>query len=101
MKRTLILSLSALLLASSMTACGNGTAKETDMEEIDLVCMRIAELVPLCATIFSFIYGIRNFFKKGKPNFFRRYGQMLQTVLRCLMRGAKSWTKINTLLKIH
>lgn len=39
------------------------------MEEIDLVCMWIAELVPLCATVFSFIYGIRNFFKKGKPLF--------------------------------
>ena len=39
------------------------------MEEIDLVCMWIAELVPLCATIFSFIYGIRKFFKKGKPLF--------------------------------
>ena len=39
------------------------------MENIDLVCMWIAELVPLCATLFAFIYGIKNFFKKGKPLF--------------------------------
>ena len=31
--------------------------------------MRIAELVPLSATLFSFIYGLSNFFKKGKPLF--------------------------------
>ena len=39
------------------------------MENINLVCAWIAELVPLSATLFSFIYGIRNFFKKGKPLF--------------------------------
>lgn len=39
------------------------------MEGIDLICMWIAELVPLCATLFSFVYGIINFFKKGKPLF--------------------------------
>ena len=39
------------------------------MEGIDLICMWIAELVPLTATLFSFIYGLRNFFKKGKPLF--------------------------------
>lgn len=39
------------------------------MERIDLICMWIAELVPLSATLFSFIYGLRNFFKKGKPLF--------------------------------
>jgi hypothetical protein len=31
--------------------------------------MWIGELVPLCATLFSFIYGLCNFFKKGKPLF--------------------------------
>ena len=31
--------------------------------------MWIAELVPLCATLFSFIYGLNKFFKKGKPLF--------------------------------
>ncbi len=39
------------------------------MEGIDLICMWIAELVPLCATLFSFIYGVNKFFKKGKPLF--------------------------------
>ena len=39
------------------------------MGDIDLICMWIAELVPLCATLFSFIYGINKFFKKGKPLF--------------------------------
>lgn len=39
------------------------------MENIDLICMWIAEIVPLAATLFSFIYGLRNFFKKGKPLF--------------------------------
>lgn len=39
------------------------------MEGIDLICMWIAELVPLGATLFSFVYGISKFFKKGKPLF--------------------------------
>ena len=39
------------------------------MGDIDLICMWIAELVPLCATLFSFIYGVNKFFKKGKPLF--------------------------------
>ena len=39
------------------------------MDSIDLICMWIAELVPLCATLFSFVYGINKFFKKGKPLF--------------------------------
>ena len=39
------------------------------MERIDLICIWIAELIPLSATLFSFIYGLRNFFKKGKPLF--------------------------------
>ena len=39
------------------------------MEGADLICMWIAELVPLSATLFSFIYGLNKFFKKGKPLF--------------------------------
>ena len=31
--------------------------------------MWIAELLPLAATLFSFIYGVNKFFKKGKPLF--------------------------------
>ena len=39
------------------------------MEGFDLVCLWTTELLPLCATLFSFIYGLNNFFKKGKPLF--------------------------------
>ena len=39
------------------------------MYTTSLVCMWIAELVPLAATLFSFIYGARKFFKKGTPLF--------------------------------
>ena len=39
------------------------------MENIDLICIWIAEIVPLSATLFSFIYGLNKFFKKGKPLF--------------------------------
>ena len=39
------------------------------MEGIDRLCIWIAELVPLTATLFSFIYGLNKFFKKGKPLF--------------------------------
>ena len=39
------------------------------MEGIDLVCLWTAELVPLSATMFSFVYGLNKFFKKGKPLF--------------------------------
>ena len=35
----------------------------------DLICLWIAELVPLSATLFSFAYGLKHFFKKGKPLF--------------------------------
>ena len=37
------------------------------MNDMDLVCLWIAELVPLGATLFSLIYGLKHFFKKGKP----------------------------------
>ena len=39
------------------------------MEDVDLICMWIAELVPLFAALGSFIYGLNKFFKKGKPLF--------------------------------
>lgn len=39
------------------------------MENQNLICMWIAELVPLSAALFSFIYGLNKFFKKGKPLF--------------------------------
>ena len=42
---------------------------EIKMEELDILCLWIAELIPLSATLFSFIYGLNKFFKKGKPLF--------------------------------
>ena len=36
---------------------------------MNLICMWIGELVPLSATMFSFVYGLNHFFKKGKPLF--------------------------------
>ena len=39
------------------------------MIDADTVCIWIAEIVPLLATLFSLIYGLRYFFKKGKPLF--------------------------------
>ena len=37
------------------------------MGHMDRVCMLIAALAPLAATIFSLVYGLKYFFKKGKP----------------------------------
>ena len=39
------------------------------MMTLKTLCIGIAELVPLLATLFSFIYGLKYFFKKGKPLF--------------------------------
>ena len=39
------------------------------MGEEYLMFYWLAEIIPLAATIFSFIYGLKNFFKKGKPLF--------------------------------
>ena len=36
---------------------------------LEILCIAIAELVPLLATLISLIYGLRHFFKKGKPLF--------------------------------
>ena len=38
-----------------------------EIEIIDIVCLWIAELVPLATALFSAFYGIKYFFKKGKP----------------------------------
>ena len=37
------------------------------MNKVDIISIMIAELVPLAATLFSLIYGLKHFFKKGKP----------------------------------
>ena len=39
------------------------------MEGLDIIWLWVAEVVPLAATLFSFIYGLNRFFKKGKPLF--------------------------------
>ena len=38
-----------------------------DIKTFELLCMWVSGLVPLGATLFSMIYGLRHFFKKGKP----------------------------------
>ena len=37
------------------------------MNEVEMICIWIAELAPLAATLFSMIYGLKYFFKKGRP----------------------------------
>lgn len=39
------------------------------MNNMELLCTCIAELVPLAAALFCLIYGLRHFFKRGKPIF--------------------------------
>lgn len=39
------------------------------MIDIEMLCVMIAELVPLFATLCSLVYGLKHFFKKGKPLF--------------------------------
>ncbi len=39
------------------------------MIDVKMFCVLIAELVPLFSTLFSLVYGLKHFFKKGKPLF--------------------------------
>ena len=39
------------------------------MDNMNQVCIWIAEFVPLIATLFSLVYGLFHFFRKGKPLF--------------------------------
>ena len=39
------------------------------MDRADMICIWIAELLPLLATLASLVYGLKHFFKKGKPLF--------------------------------
>lgn len=39
------------------------------MINLETFCIGIAELVPLFAALFSLIYGLKHFFKRGKPIF--------------------------------
>ena len=51
------------------------------MMNVDMLCLVIAELVPLFATICSLVYGLKHFFKKGKPLF-------LQTITMAMVSHA-------------
>ena len=39
------------------------------MNSVEMLSIWIAELMPLLASLFSFVYGLKHFFKKGKPLF--------------------------------
>lgn len=54
------------------------------MDIMELICLWIAELLPLSATLFSFIFGLRNFFKRGKPLFL----QSITMAMGCYSLGA-------------
>ena len=54
------------------------------MTVIELICLWIAELVPLLATLFSFAYGMNKFFKRGKPLFL----QSLTMAMGCYALGS-------------
>lgn len=43
------------------------------MEDLELVCLLIAEIVPLAATLFSLVFGLKCFFKRGKPLFLQSF----------------------------
>lgn len=39
------------------------------MIDVEKLCVGIAELVPLFVTLLSFVYGLKHFFRRGKPLF--------------------------------
>lgn len=39
------------------------------MIDVEKLCIGIAELVPLFVTLLSFVYGLKHFFRRGKPWF--------------------------------
>ena len=51
---------------------------------LETICVVIAEIAPLLATLFSFIYGLRHFFKKGKPLFL----QTITLAMGCHLLGS-------------
>lgn len=54
------------------------------MKAIDLICIWTAELLPLITTTAAFIYGVMNFFKKGKP----LYLQSITMAMGCYALGS-------------
>lgn len=53
------------------------------MDTLYTVCLWVSELVPLFATLISFIYGIMHFFKKGKAV----YLQIITIAMGCFALG--------------
>lgn len=41
----------------------------TSVSNIEIICVWITEIISIISAMISFIYGIKNFFKKGKPLF--------------------------------
>ena len=54
------------------------------MAILEEVCFWIAEIVPLVATVATFIYGVRNFFRKGKAY----YLQIVTMAFGCYAMGS-------------
>ena len=63
------------------------------MESFETICLWIAELLPLAATLFSLIYGLKHFFKKGKPLFLQSMTMaMASYALSCLYHLCQTLT---------
>ena len=54
------------------------------MSNMNMICIWIAEIVPLVATLFSLVYGLLHFFKKGKPLFL----QSITLAMACYALGS-------------
>lgn len=54
------------------------------MNDMNVVCVWIAEIVPMVATLFSFVYGVIHFFKRGKPLFL----QSITMAMACYFLGS-------------
>ena len=53
------------------------------MIDVEKLCMTIAELTPLFATLICLVYGLKHFFKRGKPVFL----QMITMAMGCNALG--------------
>ena len=63
------------------------------MENLEYICLMTAEIVPLLAALFATVYGIRKFFKKGKPLFLQSLTMaMASYALSCLYHLCQSLT---------
>ena len=58
------------------------------MTVLDEVCFWSADIVPLLTTLATFIYGVKNFFKKGKA-FYLQIVTMAMGCKRCCRYGSR------------